>query len=95
MFDADVALEARLVSLVVAPYARDAATETLLDSIRQTEPNAVAVTRRLLTELPGMDVPTGLRHAEAISIALFDTPEAAEGMAAFREKRPPAWADGS
>lgn len=94
VFDATTAVDAGLVTIAVEPDELDGVTAQILDAIRLSEPNAVAATRRLLVDLPAMEVGTGLRHAEKISTALFDSPEAAEGIAAFREKRPPKWAPG-
>jgi enoyl-CoA hydratase/carnithine racemase len=94
VFDAEAAVDAGLVTLAVEPDELDAATERVAEAVRLTEPNAVAATRRLLVDLPAMSVGDGLRHAEAISTALFESPQAAEGIAAFREKRPPRWAPG-
>jgi enoyl-CoA hydratase/carnithine racemase len=94
VFDASAAVAAGLVTLAVEPDELDAAAGQILDAVRLTEPNAVAATRQLLVELPTMEVGEGLRHAETISTALFNSPEAAEGIAAFREKRPPNWAPG-
>jgi enoyl-CoA hydratase/carnithine racemase len=94
VFDAKAAVDAGLVTIVVEPDELDAVTAQVLDAVRLTEPNAVAATRGLLVDLPTMTVGDGLRHAETISTALFESPEAAEGIAAFREKRPPKWAPG-
>ena len=90
-FDARTAVEAGLVTIVTEPEELDGRTAELIHEIRATEPNAVAATKRLLRELGTLDVPAGLRHAEQVSKALFASPEAAEGIAAFKEKRPPAW----
>jgi methylglutaconyl-CoA hydratase len=94
VFDARAAVDAGLVTIAVEPDELDAATERVAEAVRLTEPNAVAATRRLLVDLPAMEVGEGLRHAETISTALFNSPEAAEGIAAFRERRPPKWAPG-
>jgi methylglutaconyl-CoA hydratase len=94
VFDASAAVDAGLVTIAVDPDELDAAAAQIMDAVRLTEPNAVAATRRLLVDLPAMEVGPGLRHAESISTALFESPEAAEGIAAFREKRPPKWAAG-
>jgi methylglutaconyl-CoA hydratase len=50
-------------------------------------PNALAITKRLLR-------PTALDFAEVerLSLETFASEEAREGIAAFREKRPPRWA---
>ncbi len=92
LFDAQTALEAGLVTVVVEPDQLDAATAEIVHAVRQTEPNAVAATKRLLVDLPSMGVDDGLRHAEVISTALFGSPEAAEGIAALRERRAAPWA---
>jgi methylglutaconyl-CoA hydratase len=92
VFDAGTALEAGLVTIVVEPDELDAATAEIVQAVRQTEPNAVAATKRLLVDLPSMGVDDGLRQAEAISTALFGSPEAAEGIAALKERRAAAWA---
>ena len=81
-----------LVTVVVEPDELDAATAEIVHAVRQTEPNAVAATKRLLVDLPSMSVDDGLRQAEAISTALFGSPEAAEGIAALKERRAAAWA---
>ncbi|GAC1315053.1 MAG: enoyl-CoA hydratase family protein [Acidimicrobiales bacterium] len=90
-FDADAAAAAGLVTVVAEPGTVERCTAELLDQIKGTEPNAVATTKQLVRDLAALDVPAGLRHAEGVSQALFASPEAAEGIAAFKEKRPPRW----
>ena len=92
VFDAATAREAGLVTVVVEPADLDAATAEIVHAVRQTEPNAVAATKRLLVDLPSMSVDDGLRDAEMISTALFGSPEATEGIAALKERRAAAWA---
>ena len=53
-------------------------------------PDAIAVTKRLIDESGGR--PRDLRGAAAVSAAIRCSPEAREGIRAFVEKRPPAWA---
>ena len=49
--------------------------------------------RRAVNALdPGMDRAAAFTRATEVSQALFASAEAAEGMAAFREKRHPSWA---
>jgi methylglutaconyl-CoA hydratase len=67
-------------------------TGTLLESFRATEPTAVARTKRLLTELDGMERDEAFDMAERLSLEFFSSPQAAEGRRAFFEKRPPNWA---
>ena len=47
--------------------------------------------RRCCASLPGRDWAEALEPAAAVSAELFAGDEAAEGMAAFLEKRPPSW----
>jgi enoyl-CoA hydratase/carnithine racemase len=91
-FAADAAVAAGLLTAAVPRDELGVAVDAILDSVRLTERHAVAATKELLLELPDMAVDAGLRHAQRIAARLFDSPEAAEGMLAFRERRPPAWA---
>jgi methylglutaconyl-CoA hydratase len=59
-------------------------------SFAQCAPSAVATTKRLLDEAASR--PHDLRGAAAISAAIRLSDEAREGILAFNEKRPPAWA---
>ena len=61
------------------------------DALRQAAPGAVRATKGLLRGLPGRGWAESLTEAAGTSAALFAGPEAAEGMAAFLEKRRPAW----
>ncbi len=54
-------------------------------------PRAVAATKQLLHRVPGLDLDTAFDEMRSLSDQLFRGPDAAEGMAAFREKRPPVW----
>jgi len=72
----------------------DAGTLAILDSLRSASPQGLRETKPLLTAslLESFD-----RKAEGLtelSARLFASAEAAEGMAAFMEKRPPSWAVG-
>ena len=48
-------------------------------------------TKRLLREVPLMERDEAFERMRALSDELFAGPDAAEGMAAFAEKRPPTW----
>jgi methylglutaconyl-CoA hydratase len=88
-FDAD---EARAVGLVthVADDV-DATVATLCDGIKLGAPAAVTATKRILREVPGLDRDVAFERMRRLSDELFAGPEAAEGMAAYLEKRPPRW----
>lgn len=55
-------------------------------------PDAVRAVKRLARRLAGVDLGTTLAEMREVSAALFASAEAAEGMAAFAARRPPAWA---
>ena len=92
VFSAVEARDAGLVTIVAAPDEVDDVVGSLVDAIRTTEPTAVRITKGLLHELPTMPVDVGFEHASEIGTKLFASEAAAEGMLAFREKRPPRWA---
>jgi enoyl-CoA hydratase len=91
-FDAATAARIGLVTEAVADI--DEGTLAVLDALRSASPQGLRETKPLLTPvlLAGFDA-RALELAE-LSARLFGTAEAAEGMAAFLEKRPPAWASG-
>ncbi len=91
-FDAGHAVTAGLLSAVVADDAAlDAwVTEQTL-AMRKSAPGAVRATKTLLRTLPAQGWSDGLTAAASMSAELFAGPEATEGMAAFLEKRAPAW----
>jgi len=84
-FDAPTAKDMGLVTQVTDDVA--ATVATLVRGILAGAPNAVAASKRLLRK-PSCD------YAEmaVLSESLFRSQEAAEGMRAFAEKRPPSWA---
>ncbi len=90
-FDATTAQEMGLVTHVVDDVAGTVAA--LCDGVRAGAPRAVAETKRLLGTVPGMDRDEAFEAMRALSDELFQGPDAAEGMAAFREKRPPDWSN--
>lgn len=91
-FGAGDAREAGLVTSVVADGALDEAVAAAASGLRQCEPTALRVTREMIRRIPEMDLDTGFSWAQEVSQRMFASPEAAEGIAAFKEKRPPRWA---
>jgi enoyl-CoA hydratase len=65
--------------------------EALCTGILAGAPGAVAATKRLLREVPTLDPATAYRAMQQLSDELFAGPDAAEGMAAFAERRTPIW----
>jgi methylglutaconyl-CoA hydratase len=84
-FDAEAARDIGLVTHVTDDV--PSTVRTLVQGVLAGAPNAVAVAKQVLRQgQPNMD------EMIALSASLFDGPEAAEGMRAFAEKRPPSWA---
>lgn len=89
VFDAN---EARSIGLVT--HVADDVTATvghLCDGVRAGAPAAVAATKRILADVPTLDRATAFGRMQVLSEELFQGADAAEGMAAFREKRRPSW----
>lgn len=91
MIGADEALAAGLVSAVhPADDLLDAAV-SMGEEIAQKSPSAVALSKQLIHGALGERRPRLDAEAEAFA-QQFANPERLEGMTAFLEKRPPAWA---
>ncbi len=71
-----------------------AAVQAEIDMIALGGPIAVVQCKKLVRRVPGLAPETAFRAMADWSSEMFGTPEAAEGMAAFREKRRPAWVAG-
>jgi enoyl-CoA hydratase len=89
-FDAATAARIGLVTEAVDDI--DAGTMAVLDALRAASPQGLRETKPLLTAelLAGFD--TRAQELAELSARLFDTDDAAEGVAAFLAKRRPAWA---
>ncbi|MEZ5251120.1 MAG: enoyl-CoA hydratase-related protein [Ilumatobacteraceae bacterium] len=82
-FDAATALDMGLVTHVADDV--PAAVRALVDGVLMGAPAAVAATKRLLRD------ERSWQAMQQLSESLFSSDEAAEGMRAFAERRPPAW----
>jgi methylglutaconyl-CoA hydratase len=69
------------------PRARELAVE-----VQQGGPEAVVQTKQLLAQLWPAPLPTDLSKAMEVHRAMRGSAEIREGIAAFKEKRPPKWA---
>jgi methylglutaconyl-CoA hydratase len=92
-FDASTALDIGLVSMVSDDV--DAACEELVAAFRLGAPGALRAAKALIPQAREGDVAGALEMMEKESARLFAGPEAQEGMAAFVEKRAPAWVSGT
>ena len=91
VFDADAAVAAGLLTLTAPVPEIDGLREHLLAGLREGAPAALAGTKRLLREVPGLPRDVAFDYAERASAGFFRSADAAEGRAAFAEKRPPSW----
>jgi len=62
-----------------------------VDDLLAGSPGALAASKRLLAEVPGMPVDEAFAWTGALSAELFASDEAREGMRAYVEKRPAPW----
>jgi enoyl-CoA hydratase len=90
------AAEARSIGLVTHVSDDVAGTvQSICDGIRAGAANAVAETKQLLDRVPTLRRDAAFEEMRELSDRLFQSPNAAEGMAAFREKRKPIWPESS
>ncbi len=92
-FDAHEARGYGLVHEVVAPGELEAATVHELGEIAKGGPVAVTEAKRLVRAVSTSSMEQGFGYAQRKIAEIFASDEAAEGMAAFSEKRSPAWLD--
>lgn len=89
------AAEVGLITTVAGDEGLDAATATMVSKVLAGGPAALAAAKRLIFAVPGLDRAEAFSRTARISRDLFASDEAAEGMAAFREKRSPSWVPGA
>lgn len=92
-FGADDAVRFGLLNAAVAPEQLDSTLAGYVATILKGAPEALAESKRLVRELPGMRLDEAFAWASELSARLFAGEEAREGMRAFAEKRPPRWAE--
>ncbi len=90
-FDAVRALEYGLLHRVVAADALEAAVGEEIDAIARGGPIAIREAKRLVRTVARLPEDEAFAYAEARIAELFASEEAAEGMAAFVQKRPARW----
>jgi methylglutaconyl-CoA hydratase len=81
-----------LITRAVPAAELDPAVKQIVSLLLAGAPGALAAAKRLVYSVPGMPRAEAFAHTTELSRSLFGSGEAAEGMAAFREKRPPSWA---
>jgi methylglutaconyl-CoA hydratase len=91
-FSATRAAELGLINRAVPAGDLDAAVHEVLADLRRGGPRALGFAKRLVHEVPRMTTKDAFQWTSALSADLFAGDEAREGMAAFLQKRDPAWA---
>ncbi len=86
------AAEVGLITRAVPPGRLDAEAAATASRLLAGGPAALAAAKQLVYKVPEMERQAAFARTTELSQALFASAEAAEGMAAFREKRPPSWA---
>jgi methylglutaconyl-CoA hydratase len=92
-FDAARAREYGLLHRVVAADALVAAVEEEVGQLALGAPGAVAEAKKLIRTVSRLPMDEAFAYAEEKIAELFASPEAAEGMTAFVQKRRPNWAE--
>jgi enoyl-CoA hydratase/carnithine racemase len=91
MISAQEALACGLVNYVVDPDALDEKVEWLLERVVDKSPTAIRRGKHALNAISGMTFEQAIAYMEAQVGLLPLTADAAEGLAAFTEKRTPDW----
>ena len=93
-FPAARAVALGLIHRAVPPADLDGAVDEVLGMLRLAGPEALGAAKQLVRRVPALSLDEGFRWTARRSAELFASPEAAEGMQAFVEKRQPRWAEG-
>ncbi len=92
-FDGVEAARLGLITAAVEPDQLDGEIDAIIEDLLLGGPNALAAAKDLLRQVPQMKPEEAFPWAAARSAELFQSTEAAEGMAAYLEKRPPSWTE--
>jgi methylglutaconyl-CoA hydratase len=91
-FDGRQAVEYGLAHRAVPPDRLAAEVQKEIDALNLGGPIALTECKKLVRSVPDRSLRDGFELTQGWSLRLFQSAEAAEGMAAFREKRKPRWA---
>ena len=95
VFDARRAEEIGLLTTAVPAAELDSCVREYADMLVRGAPGALAGTKQLLRRAPARDLGAELDELTGLSVRYFTSEEGREGVAAFREKRDPAWVPGA
>ncbi len=93
-FDGREAARLGLVTEAVPEVELDDRVEEIVADLLRGGPEALAVTKSLVHQVPTMEFDAALEWTSLLSAERFASEEGQEGMAAYLEKRPPSWAEG-
>jgi methylglutaconyl-CoA hydratase len=91
VFDAATAARIGLLTRAVPEDELDATVRHYAEMLMRGGPEALAIAKRLVREIPETPFEEGLRRMTELSAARFTSGEGQEGIAAYMEKRPPKW----
>ena len=91
---ARAAMDAGLVNRVVPPSDLADATMELARKVASAPTSAVAIGKPAFYQQMAMDRPAAYQLAQRVMVENLQHPDAAEGIAAFLEKRAPSWKAG-
>lgn len=94
LFSADEAVRLNLLAATAEPEALDAAIEAEVTPYLSCAPGAVAAAKRLARRLGPAIGPAEIEASIDALVAVWEGDEAPEGIAAFFDKRKPAWQQG-
>ena len=92
-FSATEAVQFGLLNATVPADQLDEAVGRYSASILKGAPAALDGCKRLVRDVPGMNLDAAFAQTAKWSAEFFSSEEAREGMASFAEKRPPRWAE--
>jgi methylglutaconyl-CoA hydratase len=85
------AADAGLVNHAVPREELDAKVDEIIGKLARGGPNALAATKQLVARVPQMDRAAAFDWTAPLSLQLFKSDEAKEGIGAFRERRDAEW----
>ncbi len=92
LFDGAEAVRLGLITTAVDSIEElDTEVDAVVADILLGGPGALAATKDLFEQVPAMTPNNAIAWASVRSAELFGSDEAAEGMSAYLEKRPPSW----
>ena len=92
-FDAAEAARMGLINAAVPAEQLDDRVGRVAESILKGAPGALSGSKRLVREVPGMEIDDAFAFTGRLSADYFASEEAREGMTAFAQKRAPRWAE--